>query len=60
LPEGSARDDAKDAVSKLESEAHKGNQAEEGRVQRLFDFLAETAPDAWQVAVDTFISPIKV
>ncbi len=59
LPEGSAKDDAKDAVIKLDSEAHKGNQADEGRVRRLFNFLAETAPDAWQVAVDTFIHPIK-
>ncbi|MBN1890635.1 MAG: caspase family protein [Thermoflexales bacterium] len=59
LPAGADKDDAQDAVQKLEAEAHKGDQAEESRVQRLFRTLAETAPDAWQVAVDTFINPIK-
>ena len=59
LPAGPAKEDAKDAVQKLEAEARKGEQADKGRVQRWFSFLAETAPDAWEVAVQTFINPIK-
>lgn len=59
LPDGPNKDDAKEAVQKLEVEARKGDQVDENRVQRWFSFLAETAPDAWRVAVDTFINPIK-
>jgi hypothetical protein len=59
LPSGPAKEDAKDAVQKLEAEARKGEQADEGRVQRWFSFLAETAPDTWEVAVQTFINPIQ-
>ena len=59
MPEGANKDDAKDAIKKLEAEARKGDQTDESRVQRWFNFLAETAPDAFQVAVDTFTHPIK-
>jgi hypothetical protein len=27
-------------------------------VRRWFEFLAETSADAWEVAVNTFISPV--
>lgn len=59
MPTGPAKEDARDAVKKLEVEAHKGEKADESRVQRWFSFLAETAPDVWEVAVQTFINPIK-
>lgn len=59
LPPGPAKEDAADAVKKLEGEARKGDQADESRVHRWFTFLAQTAPDAWEVAVDTFINPVK-
>ena len=58
LPEGPAKEDAAEAVKKLEAEARQGEQADEGRVRRWLEFLAETAPDAWEVAVNTFISPV--
>lgn len=53
------REDAKNAVSKLEAEAVKGDKADESRVQKWMNFLADTAPDIWEVAVDTFINPVK-
>lgn len=59
LPDGPAKDDAAEAVQKLEAEARRGDEADEGRVRRWLAFLAETAPDAWEVAVATFTNPIK-
>ena len=59
LPDGPNKEDAQDALTKLEAEARKGDQADEGRARRWLDFLAEAAPDAWDVAVNAFINPIK-
>lgn len=58
LPSPAARQDAQQAVQELKAEAVKGEQADEGRVKRWFSFLAETAPDVWEVAVETFKNPI--
>lgn len=58
MPDGPSKDDAKDAVNKLEAEARKGKQADEGRVRRLFTFLVEASPDVWEVAVNTLVNPI--
>lgn len=51
------KEDALDAVKKLKAEADRGEQAEEGRVQRWFAFLAEASADAWDVAVTTLSNP---
>jgi hypothetical protein len=59
MPEGPDKDDARDTLQKLEDEARKGNQASESRVQRWLNFLAETAPDVWDVAIETFKNPIS-
>lgn len=59
LPEGLDKSVAQNAVQALEAEAHKGEQAAESQVQKWMNFLAETAPDAWEVAVDMFTNPIK-
>lgn len=58
LPDGYDKEDAKEAVDKLEAEAGKGDQANEGRIRRGFRTLAETAPDAFEVAIAIFIHPI--
>ena len=58
MPEGAGKEDAKEAAMKLEAEARKGEEADEGRARRWFDFLAETSADAWEVAVTTFANPI--
>jgi hypothetical protein len=50
---------AENAIQALEMEAQKGEQAVESNVQKWMNFLAETMPDAWEIAVDTFINPIK-
>ena len=50
---------AQTAVQGLEAEAAKGEDADEGKVQKWFTFLAEMAPDIRDVAVDTFTNPIK-
>jgi hypothetical protein len=50
---------AQTAVQGLEAEAAKGEDADEGKVQKWVDFLGEMAPDIWEVAVDTFTNPIK-
>ena len=59
LPAGPDKAIAQNAVTALEQEAHKGDNADESAVGRWFAFLAQTAPDAWQVAMDTFIHPIR-
>ena len=59
LPEGAERNVAESALKALETEAHKGEAASESQVRRWMNFLAETAPDAWEVAVDVFANPIK-
>lgn len=50
---------AESAIETLEAEARKGDQADESTVKKWMNFLAETAPDAWEVAIDFFINPIR-
>lgn len=50
---------AQAAVEGLETEAAKGQQADENTIEEWFHSLARLAPDIWDVAVDTFLSPIK-
>ena len=59
LSDGPDKDIAQSAVQGLKAEAEKGDKAEESTVSRWFSFLAQTAPDAWEVAVETFKNPIK-
>lgn len=59
LPEGPEKSVAQSAVKALETEARKGEQADEGNVGKWLNFLAQTAPDIWEVAVDTFLNPVK-
>jgi hypothetical protein len=58
LPEGTKKEDAQDAVKKLETEAKKADQADEGRVRRSMEFLVEVLPDAWEVTVNTLLNPL--
>lgn len=50
---------AQTAVQGLEAEASKGEEAQEGNVQKWIEILENMAPDIWEVAVDTFTNPIK-
>jgi hypothetical protein len=50
---------AQTAVQGLESEAAKGEDADEGKVQTWFDHLGNMAPDILEVALDTFTNPVK-
>ena len=59
LPEGPDKTIASNAVQALETEALKGDQAEASNVSKWLDFLAKTAPDAFEVAVNTFINPVQ-
>jgi hypothetical protein len=59
LPGGPVQVVAKSAIDVLEAEAAKGERAKESNVSRWLDFLAQAAPDVWEVAVDTFLNPIK-
>lgn len=45
------------AVKGLEQEAQQGEKASESNIRKWLDFLVGTAPDAWEVAVNTFINP---
>jgi hypothetical protein len=58
MPDDQNKNDAIDAVKNLEQEAKKGEKADEGRIKRWLQFLAETAPDVWDVAVTTLSNPI--
>lgn len=59
LPDGPEKAIAYKAIKELESEARKGDQADENTIQKWMMFLSETAPDVWEVAVDTLIHPVK-
>ena len=59
LPEGPDKSIAKSAVNGLKEVAEKGEKAEENKVKKWFEFLAQTAPDAFEVAIETFLNPIK-
>jgi hypothetical protein len=50
---------AQQAVEKLEQEAQKGETAEEMEVRQWFDVLMTMLPDIGEVAIDTFLNPIK-
>lgn len=55
----SDKQDAQNAITALESEAQKSDKADEKKVKKWLYFLAETAPDIGEVAIDTFLNPIK-
>lgn len=59
LPNNSDKKDAQNAVKALEGEAQKSDKADERTVKKWLYFLIETAPDIGQVAIDTFLNPIK-
>ncbi len=59
LPKGSDKTEAEQAVQSLAKEASKGEEAREKTVSKWMTFLLETAPDVFEVAVETFLSPIK-
>ena len=59
MPESPEKAMVETAVQGLEEEAQKGEEADESKVQKWFTFLAQMAPDIWDVAVDTFIFPPK-
>jgi hypothetical protein len=48
---------AEQAVQALETEARKGDAANEGNVEKWFTFLAQSAADAWEVALATLAHP---
>jgi hypothetical protein len=58
LPDGPDKGVAQSAVKALEVEARKGEQADEKTVTKWLGFLAETAADAWDVAITTLANPI--
>ena len=58
IPDPADRTEAHETAQKLETEARKGEQADEKRVERWFKFLAEIAPDVMDVVTTTFINPI--
>jgi hypothetical protein len=59
LKDEDQREDAKDALKKLEEEAKKGEQANEARVRKWLDFLAGMSGDIFDVAVATFTNPVS-
>ncbi len=58
LPASPSKVIAQQAVQGLDTEAKKGEQADEKAVGDWFSFLAQTAPDVFDVAVATFANPI--
>ena len=58
MPEGPEKTMAETAVQGLEKEAGKGDDADESKVSKWMNFLAQTAYDAFEVAVATFVNPI--
>ena len=59
LRDETERHDVQHALSALEKEARQGEKVNEKTTQKWLNFLMETSPDIWEVAVDTFTNPIK-
>ena len=59
MPDGPHKDAAKATIKNLESEARKGDKADESKVNKWINFLAEIAPDVWEVAINTLLNPIN-
>lgn len=57
--ENEEKHDAQNAVTALEKEARKGELANEKQIKKWLNFLLDTAPDVWDVAVDTLLNPIN-
>jgi hypothetical protein len=58
LPESPEKGIAQSAISALENEAKLGNEAKEANVTKWLNFLAQAAPDIWDVAIATFANPV--
>jgi hypothetical protein len=58
MPESPEQTMAVTAIQNLEVEARKGENADESNVHKWFSFLAEMAPDIYEVAVNSFSNPI--
>jgi hypothetical protein len=58
LPSGTDKTIAQSAIHGLKAEADKGEQADEGTVNKMLGFLLDTAPDIWEVAVNSFLNPV--
>lgn len=58
LPPGPDKTIAQSAVQSLNTESQKGEQADERVVKKMLNFLLETAPDIWEVAVNSFLNPV--
>ena len=56
--DGAKKEKAERLVRKLESEARKGDQADDDSVEGWFTTLATTSSSTWQVAVSTLSKPI--
>jgi hypothetical protein len=58
LPDGPSKIVAQQAIAGLEQEVNKGEAAQEHKLAEWFNFLAQAAPDVWDVAVATFANPV--
>jgi hypothetical protein len=58
LPDGPSKAVAAQAVTGLEQEVNKGEAAKEENLRNWFNFLAQAAPDIWEVAVATLSNPM--
>lgn len=56
--DGAKKEKAERLVRKLESEARKGDQADDDSVEGWFTTLSNTSSSTWQVAVNTLSKPI--
>ena len=57
LADDDQKEDARDALQKLEAEAHKGEEPNEGRLRKWLNFLADMSPDIFEVATAAFTNP---
>lgn len=58
LPDPDDKQEALETIRKLETEAQKGEAADEKKVERWFNFLAGMSGDIWDVLISTFANPI--
>jgi hypothetical protein len=55
----SKRIEAQKYILQLETEAKKGERADEGKIEKWLEFLYDISEDVGEVAITTFLNPAK-
>lgn len=58
IEDADTRDEVQSAIARIEKETQKSELADEKKIRRWLNFLAEAAPDVWKAIIAIFANPI--